>query len=51
MHRFTAYVTGSDGTLHRLDLTAADLQAARDAARQIGQQLFGRGFTYSVRAA
>jgi len=51
MHNYTAHVTPRDGIARRLELRASDLTAARTAAHATASALFGRGFTYCVRAA
>lgn len=51
MHTYTAHVTPSDGIPRRIALISFDLADARREALLLARALFGRGFTYCVRAA
>lgn len=51
MTPYTANIIGSRGGLLILDILAADMQHARELARQHGAERFGCGFTFTVREA
>jgi len=52
MTPYTAHVTGPDGLPRRIDILAADMEHARELAREHGAGLFGkREFSFTVRKA
>ena len=51
MSRYTAHITPRDGIPRRYALIAFSVEDARREAIELARALFGRGFTYLVKAA
>jgi len=51
MHTYTAWITAADGITRRFALISFDRADAVAEAQQLGQALFGAGYTFSVRGA
>ena len=50
MQSYTAHLMGPKGSSQRLDILAADMQHARQLAREHGALAYGRrGFSFTVR--
>lgn len=50
MQSYTAHILGTNGSSLLLDILAADMQHARQMAREQGASAFGRrGFSFTVR--